>query len=306
MMKFTAISVSIILLCSCAAKDESKEKERIKIEDKITTTNNFIAYKNFLSSLDSNDITTVPKAVKKYEELFTNDSFNIKDSAFILFDDYYKKVSDVLNIALENDTTNFDALIFVDEQNSPLPLPLSTKLTDFKNKIIVNGFKIASTEGTIYIKKRPNFIESKFHSFLSPIMKEYLQQINKEDREGFQEDAGIIIEPITYIDRTIWWENFILKNESFILIKEAKMNKKKLLTYLLIGMDNTPTTINEEIDIYFKNAYIYLQKNYPNSNTNKIIAPVFSALQKKDKITADKIRNNYIKQGLIIDFKNID
>jgi hypothetical protein len=87
-------------------------------------------------------------------------------------------------------------------------------------------------------------------------------------------------------------------------LKQAKKNKQFLLTFLLIGLDNTPVTSfeNGEIDDYFKTAYTYLQATYPNSQTNKLIAPYFAAMLKKDKSKTAQILNDYKKQKWMLDF----
>jgi hypothetical protein len=293
---------ALIFIFSCSGSVENnKETTSTKIGE-LKETNLLNDYSNFLSQLDSANAATIPTAVTKYKEMFKSESDILKDSAFVLYNSYYKKVDRTLNEIMGIDTTNFDSLIFLDANDKPLPL--SKKLKAYKDKIEKNGFKISSTEGNAYIEKDGDYVATEFYPLVSAKMKTYLEQLNKENKEGFQEDAGLTIEPKVFIDRVIWWEIFIDNNTNFLLLDDAKENKKYLLTFLMIGMDNTQVVSQENttIENYFRVAYTYLQTKFPNSKTNKIIAPYFNALLKKDKQQAEQIINSYEKQKLIIDF----
>jgi hypothetical protein len=294
-----------IIIFSCTDQGEKKSKNNPTLDQaqKITLTKD---YSRFLMQLDSADASTIPTAASKYKDIFNAESDVLKDSGFVLFYTYYEKVENNLNEIMSKDTTNFDALIFTDDNNKPLPL--SKKLMAYKENIEKNGFMISSTEGMAYIEKNGDYTAKEFYTLVSSKMKTYLEQLNKEKKEGFQEDAGLTIEPKIFIDRIIWWENFVDSNEQFILIKKATENKKLLLTFLITGMDNTQvlTSENGEIEKYYKTAYTYLQTNFANSKSNKLVAPYFAALLKKDKSKTAQIINEYKKQHQIINFNSAE
>ena len=271
-------------------------------QKEIKTSNLLKLYDSYLLQLDSTDITTIPSSVTKYKTLFKDKSVGLKDSAFVLFSLYYEKVDRNINQIMEKDTTNFDPLISLDSNMKPLPI--SDKLKKYKERIEQNGFEISSTEGSVYLKQDRDYIAKNFYGDVSKTMKVYLEQVNKENKEGFQEDAGITIEAKTFVDRVIWWENFIANNNNFMMLDDAKERKKYLLTFLITGMDNSQVLTNEnsDIDEYYKTAYTYLQITFQNSQTNKLIAPYFKALLEKNKTRSAEIIKDYKRRELIIDF----
>lgn len=267
-----------------------------------TSSNALTEYQNFIYKLDTVNVETATSAAKKYQELFAHENLEKKDKGFILFNNHYERLEKNINELHEKDTTNFDPLIMVDVLGKSLPI--SQKLKDYNDKLKRNGFEVSSTEGMSYIQQDREFIAKWFYSYVSPKMKEYLQQLNKENKEGFQEDAGLTIEAKQYVNRLIWWDSFIQENPRFTLVDEAKEHRKYLLTFFIIGMDNSPIIDYEtnKLDDYYKTAYSYLQDNYPNSEMNKIVNPYFKALLQNDNKKAAEMLNDYKKKGIVIDF----
>jgi hypothetical protein len=259
-------------------------------------------YQKFVSKLDTLNVETATVAANKYQDLFQKEDVSVRDKGFIIFNNHYEKLDRGINEVHEKDTTDFDPLIMVDISGKSLPV--SQKLKDYDEKLKKNGFQVSSTEGMSYIQQDRDFIAKWFYSYVSPQMKEYLQQLNKENKEGFQEDAGLAIEAKQYVNRIVWWDKFIQKNQGFPLIDEAKEHRKYLLTFLLIGMDNSPILSYETntLDDYYSTAYTYLQNSYPNSETNKIVNPYFKALLQNDNKKATTLLNDYKKKGVIVDF----
>jgi uncharacterized protein (UPF0297 family) len=303
-MKINSIAFLLFLTMIFSCSQQQNNSKNIETSTPENTKNVVNQYASFLAGLDPTNINTIPVAMNKYQELFKDEIIESKDSAFVLFDSYYQKVDESANDLMTKDTTNFDAFVMLDENGNSLPL--SKKLRDYQDKITQNGFEIASSEGAAYIKQNRDFITKGFYDFVTPTMKEYLEQLNKENKEGFSEDGGIAIEPKEYIDRVIWWENFIEKNKNFIQLAKCNENRKYLLTFLMTGLDNTPliSDENNEIEDFYKTAYSYLQSAFPNSQTNKMIAPYFAALINKDKVKTAKILKGYKQQKLIEDFEN--
>ena len=301
---YTLFFLTILLACN-----ETQNKRTNTAHSDTTTVANSTKsfdvlneYKQFVSKLDTFDVETATIAAKKYQELFQNEDVAIKDEAFVIFNTHYEELHKNLNELHEKDTTNFDPLIMLDASGKGLPV--SKKLREYNDRLKKNGFEVSSTEGISYIQQDRNFIAKYFYTYISPTMKEYLEQLNKENKEGFQEDAGLIIETKQYVNRLVWWDNFIKKNGGFISIDKARENRKYFLTFFVQGMDNSPVISYETntLDDYYKTAYTYLQNNFPNSETNKIVNPYFKALLQKNKTKATALLNEYKKTGVIIDF----
>lgn len=257
------------------------------------------AYEHYLAHLDSTDITHVSKAAEKFAALFQGQPQPLADSGYVLFEKFYQRVDNIINDLHYKDTTDYSSLVLL--PNEPAPKNLSKKLEGYRKLLAANGFNVAMTEGYTYLQQDRDFIAKHFYPFLSPTLQEYLVQLNKENKEGFQEDAGLTIGPTQLADRVIWWENFIKKHPDFILLKAAKAEKKSYLTTLFEGMDNSPVLNydNNKLDVYFAEAYLHLQKKDPTSEANRLIKPFHTALQKGDTATAYNLITQYKLDGAI-------
>jgi hypothetical protein len=301
---FTIFLLAILLACNQAKKKTQSTTQPDTTDVAVTATphNTVVEYQNYVSGLDTFDVETATEAAKKYQELFKGEDVAARDKGFIIFNNHYESLDRTINKLHEKDTTDFEPLITLDASEDNLPVP--QKLRAYSEKLKRNGFVVSSTEGMSYIQQDRDFIIKWFYSFVSPVTKEYLQQVNKENKQGFQEDAGLTIEAEEYVNRLVWWENFIRENPDFPLVAKAKDHRKYLLTFFLEGMDNAPVITYETntLDDYYKTAYSYLQSKFPNSETNKVVNPYFKALLQKDNKKATSLLNDYRKKGVIVDF----
>lgn len=273
--------------------DTTKTVSLIQSPDKLSE------YQLFVSKLDTSDVETATIAAKEYVELFQTQEVNIRDKAFLIFNTHYEKLAKNINDLPLKDPLNFDA------DAAEKSLPASNKQRNYKNTLRRNGFEIISAEGDSYIQQDRKFITKQFYSYVSPTMKDYLERINQEMKERFADDASLTIEAKQYVNRLIWWENFIQSSSDFILLDKAKEERKYYLTFFIQGMDNTPVISYETktLEDYYMTAYTYLQNNFPNSETNKIVSPYFKALLQNDQRKATSIINEYKKEGVILNFR---
>lgn len=285
--KIILIFLSILLVC-CDTK-------------KTRTSSALNEYKIFVSTLDSTNLETTTTAAKKFIELFKSETDTcVRDSGFILFDNYYTQICNNLN-----DTSNknlSDSLIMRDTLGNQISV--SEKLKNYEILLKNNGFEVASAEGMAYIKQNRELIANYFYNYVSTPMKKYLIEVNKETKEGFSEDAGLVIEPKAYVDRLIFWENFLRENPNFIYQNLIEEKQKWLLTFFLYGMENAPVMWNNaeegnSLNGYYKTAYSYLENSYPISETNKIVNPYFKFLLQNQENKADSIRKCYEIKKLI-------
>lgn len=281
----------------------TKEKTLLISKADSTRTNVLIAkYSNYLNSLDDSDANSSNKAVLKFQNLFKVENKVLCDKAFVLFNGFYEKLDTKLNELHEKDTTNYEPLVFL-TLNDKKPI-ISKKLLEYKQKLNKNGFDVSQEEGITYIQKDRDFLSKNFYNFVSPTMREYLVQLNKENKDGFATDAGLIISPIDFAERMIWYENFIKNNSKFLLITNCNENFKSLLTYSIIGMDNSPVFDNEsnKLTEYYEEMYVYLIRKHISSKATKIIKPYYQALRNnKSKVVAE-ILDEYKSKKIIFDY----
>ncbi|NOT75749.1 MAG: hypothetical protein HOP08_12555 [Cyclobacteriaceae bacterium] len=254
-------------------------EEEVALENYSFRDPNLADYQQYLESLDKSKVENVADATRKFNELFASRSKAMCDSAYYLFEKFYSGVDDKIN---EQSYDGFDSL-FLGSSNGE-KIKLSKRITDFDNKYRSNGFQPAWTEGIVYLTKDREYVKQNFYQQLTPLMIEYLDQLNKENQQGFQEDGGIIIEYNTLVDRTVWWERFNKNNPTFIF-KQTPSDKQKIYTWTLItGADNTPIfqSPNGGFSEDFKGAYDYMFVKYPDSETATLLRPYYSYLVRWD------------------------
>ncbi|ALI99084.1 hypothetical protein [Rufibacter tibetensis] len=289
-----------LLVASCQKKPVPKEAgspraELSRVSSKQLSSPLLAEYGQFLTSLDSAKVENVSKAAAKYVALFEGQPQSFADSGYVLFDRFFLRVDNTINEVHANDTTDYDPLVTKTKE------PIPKQLLEYNRIAKANGFELAMTEGMTYLNQDRDFIAKNFYPSISPTLKEYLVQLNKENKEGFSEDGGLTTTPTQLADRVVWWENFTQEHPDFIFIKEARMISEDYLTYFLIGMDNTPVLIfgGNKLDPEFDRAYRHLLKKAPNSKASKAVQPYFKALQKSDTVSANALLKQYQQAGII-------
>ena len=301
--------IALALLYSCNNLEKKKKSEMnidqtlVKAKEESTSTNILLKkYNVYINNLDSSDVNSSSTAMSRFKELFKEEDKILCDSAFVIFNNLYEKLDRNLNELHEKDTTNYESLVLL-TQNGKKRI-ISKKLLDYKQKLKDNGFEISEEEGITFIQKDRDFISKHFYPYVSHIMKDYLSKLNQENKEGFASDAELIIAPNIFVERMIWYENFINNNLNFLFISNCKENRKYLLTFSLIGMDNTPVFDNEtnKLSEYYKDLYEYLISKHQNSQTTKIIKPYYMAFKNSQPKLAKELIMEYKSKKLIFDY----
>jgi hypothetical protein len=308
-MRIQYLTVIAVLLTSCDNRKQSSisqedvdsitsvSESKVDLVERYTFRDAQLKeYERFTNQLDASDADNIKTATEKFKLLFENKEKPTSDSALYLFERFYSRVDDKINERHNGDTTNYDSLIISLEDSRQIEL--SKRLTDYADKLTRNGFQLSMTEGITYIKKDRDYVKEHFYSKLTPSMVNYLEQLNKENKEGFTEDGGLVIEPVTLIDRIAWWENFNKSNPAFIF-KETPYYRQKIYTATLItGEDNTPLFYDEggPLDVYYKNAYDYLFNKYPDTEAAKLLRPYYSSLVKSDTTEIRKFREKNLNR----------
>ncbi|MDR3693647.1 hypothetical protein [Mucilaginibacter sp.] len=293
-----------LIACNQGSKNKTTTTTRFNSKKNNQPYNNplFKEYSSFLSKLDTSNIENSTIAVKKFVELFKNQKQNVCDTAFMLFDSYYGKLSNTIeDLPLRDTSIKYDSLLT--DSNSKNISNLSVKLQLIARKLKENGVMVYMSEGDVYIGQDLDFVARWFYGHVSPAMKEYLAQLNIESKQRLTDDAALTIGPDQLAERTIWWERFSSENPNIIISASCKNNWIGYLSILFEGMDNSPILDygSQNINPYFKTAYSYLQKNFPDSKTNKLINPYFNSLARKDTVNAKKLISKYRREGFIQD-----
>ncbi|MNX62215.1 hypothetical protein D3C86_931710 [compost metagenome] len=311
MLKISLALCIVILTVSCGspeAETTSPENKTVT-ETPVETRYLLQEYETYVASLDTTTEKSVGEAAEKYAKLFSKADRKVCDSAFVIFHDLYEKIENQLDYQVYTSPVYAELPCALIDDNGK-ELPMDKRLSALENRIQKNGFKLECREGYPGVAGDRSYITSRFYSFVSPEMREFLEGLRKEKEQHFAVDAGIAITEKEFADRLVWWENFNDKHPDFILAKRAKFIQKYLFTFFIIGMDNTPSTnypIDEngvekiELDTYFVKAYAYLNTKYPSSQSNALVKSFAAAVRKNDKVKSEQLIKWYTKRGLMID-----
>ena len=287
----------ILLFTACNKNDKNnktEERETTFFNDTILSQQEnplLTQYRAYVLALDSADLNSITLAIDEYKVLFSGKSKGLCDTSFVALQDLLDSVELNLNRQLQNDTVDYAEVL------SKSIIPQNIK--EFQSNLQKNGFRLIDADGFVYIEQQRKFVLNHLSSFLSEPLVEYLTEIDTETTEGFAKEEKISIPAQKLVDRIIWYENFIKSNPGFVLISNCKNYRKAYFTYLLKGYGNT-FLLNEEtkeISTYFKTAYTYLSKKYPESETNALVLPYYEKLKQKQP-TSDLLKQYFVK-GLI-------
>ena len=304
----TLLSIIILTLNSCI-KSNDKQTGNQANSDVFHLTDTLSGpyenpkiteFKAFVAGLDSADAASATKAMDKYKEIFTGQPALLCDTGFVVFQALYDSLEQNLSTKHQNDTTNYEPLLYNDQASVP------TSLKEYRKNLQLNGFKISASEGVTYIEQDRNFIARNFYTLVTPAMKSYLVELQKENKEGFAIDGAISISPRQLVDRTVWYEKFITENPDFVFKDNCKNYQKAYLTYLVSGYENTPLYANEEtkeLSDFYVNAYNYLISKFPDTQVAQTIDPYYEALKLKQTDKALAMHKDFVIKGKIYNLK---
>jgi len=232
---------TLLVVFACKQPDkkieQTNEEQQTSPDTTIAPSTNVVEeYASFVATLDTLNVYSISKAAQKFEVLFAKADSTKADSGYIVFSKLYDKINSVLNDQNVKDSTNYDAYVSGNEPNGTK----TRKATERVKKLKENGFAFDMTEGSTYIREDRNFLAQYFYPRVSKTMRDYLVEVNKENEEGFIDDAGLLITPLALSERILWWEAFLKQHPSFAFVDEIKQMQKGYITFLLQGIDNTP------------------------------------------------------------------
>ncbi len=228
-----------------------------------------------LSKLDPANLDSISKSILIYKKMFNNKQ-NQKEQ-----DRVYKNWIKFHNNVMEN-----------------ISKDLGYEIKDV-NKYRKYGFLIYYTEGTPYLSTDLNFYLKEFSNFLSKSIVDFLRIRAKEKKEGFSDDAMLVIAWDAIRKRIIIWEKYI--NDYPNSYYNSWINKliKHYFEVYLSGIDNSP--LYEQTKYYQKS----------NLKLSKSIKESYEAFIKKNKKSRyySIVKNYYNllkKNNFIVDYGKIN
>lgn len=233
----------------------------------------FASFKKYLSTLNKDSVVSIAYAMDYIRTCLPQDMVH-RDSVMFLFNVYFFEVSNKWSDSLE---TKYRAVLDPLYKDST-----SAELTIFKNNLAFCGIGIFSSEGMFYLDVLPEYFYINFKGRVSAGVEEFLKIRMTEMKEGFSEDAGMVISFEQLHQRVEKWENYIDKFPSTLYQEEAEYYYTIYLETLLTGMDNSRIFDYESGLLLpeIKSMYEKIMKEKNKSASRDIISSYYSFLSR--------------------------
>jgi len=138
-----------------------------------------------------------------------------------------------------------------------------------------------SSEGMYYLDVMPDYFYINFRDLVSAGVAQYLSIRKDELKQGFSEDAGMLITFGELYQRVKRWEEFLDKFPNTVYTADADYYYQTYLATLLTGMDNSRVFDSENSVLLpeIKQLYEKIIKEDPQSRCGKIISSYYSLLK---------------------------
>ncbi len=235
----------------------------------------FKSFKNYIDKLDNDSLTSIPFALDYIKTCIPIESANL-DSAFLLFNIKFYTIVNKLTVSID---TKYKTIMgqFANDSNT-------VELKSFKDNLAACGVDILSSEGMYYLDVVSDFFYENFKNRVSPGVAGFLFIRKDELKQGFSEDAGLVISFDELYGRIKSWERFINKFPNTIFKEEANSYYQMYLSTLITGMDNSRVFDgeNNSISPEIKTLYEKIITEDIESPTTKIMSSYYSFLARHD------------------------
>ena len=236
----------------------------------------FITTKSLILSCNEVEIVSIPIAASIIDKSIISFNNTEKDSTYIIFNYMFYTAVNAFNDSLE---LNYpDILQKIDKGiNDP-------EIKEFKKCLDLCGLSLLNSEGSYYVDEKYDYTYDLFKGKVSPALNEYLKIRSKELKQGYSEDADLLIGFDDLYERVVTWEDFINEYPDFILLKDAEFNYSSYLSTLITGTDNSETFDSETQDLYpgIKRLYEKIISHKDGKKSTKVISDYYELLKRND------------------------
>ena len=202
----------------------------------IPPNGDFASFEKQVTGYSDLGIIAIPVTEKLVDTYLNTFSESDKDSVYELFNRVFYKAVNEFNTTLESKYSTFLAGNDIEPE---IYDTINTEKLEFNKSLDICGLTLLNSEGSYYVDARYDYEYDLFHDRVSPALTEFLKIRKKELKEGFSEDAGMLISFNQLYDRVVIWEDFMTKYPDFFQIKDARFYYSTYLSTLLSGMDNS-------------------------------------------------------------------
>lgn len=203
-----------------------------------------------------------------------------KENIFIQYRKTYHQIIDRSNSSYDSRLKDISSILVNDSAYQ------NKLIKEFNKELSFNGAILSCSEMGFYIDQKPDYLYRIFKGKISDALTQYLKFNSKELKEGFSQDAGMVISFEQLYKRVITWEDFNNKYPDFFLKKETIDNYTRYMGTLISGMDNTSIYENEPPKLIpeIKRLYEKIIAKHESRNSTKCITTFYNKLKKNNFI----------------------
>jgi len=253
-------------------------------ESKFTSPKgDLVAFKNQISGFHDLGLISIPvteSLINKYLNTFSKAE---RDSVYVIFNDVvYSAINDF------NDSIELKYFSLLRRNNKKI---VETEISEFKRSLDMCGLTLLQTEGENYVDVKCDYYYKLFKGRVSPALNDYLKIRLKELRQGFSEDAELIISFHQLYRRVLTWEKFNKKYPGFFNIQETQLNYATYLSTLITGMDNSPVFDYDSGKLFplVHNLYLKIISRHDSLKSTRVIKEYYELLKASDYTRPDHL-----------------
>lgn len=239
-----------------------------------------VAFTKTLSKLDHRQCADLEKAKSALQDYLRGQPADADASVKAFHDFFLRRIDDANNNEVDFKREGEYLLADYNPEKLPVPDDIQQQFAQWKSC----GIKADFPEGMINLVEQPDYMMKHFGNLVSPSMKSYLTQQQKELAEGFAVDAGLTITPQAVAERLAFWDEFLKKNPRFVYHEDIRGFNKFMLGTLMSGLDNTPAFDWEDnkLNADWKAAYEWLMTKHQSTPSGQSIKEYYMLLKKHD------------------------
>jgi len=236
----------------------------------------FNTIKNQMLSCSEVDIVSIPIMAKIIDKSIITMNRADQDSTYIIFNYIFYTSVNAFNDSLE---IRYPDILEKMEKGTN---DQATK--EFKKCLELCGLSLLNSEGSYYVDEKDDYYYDLFKGKVSPALTEYLKIRNKEIKQGYSEDADLLIGFDDLYERVVNWEDFMTQNPDFFLLKDAEFNYTSYLSTLITGTDNSETFDSETQNLYpgIKKLYEKIISHKDGKKSTKVISDYYELLKRNE------------------------
>lgn len=189
-------------------------------------------YENLFSGVPKENIFGVIYGANFVKKNITNDRKNGSK----IFISYYPLYKQLIDYYIEDNYERYAHLLELN--SSALPVD-SFKFRIYKENIEELGMKLDYSEGTYFVNYNYNFLIELFSSIVTNDIIDYLQILQIEQENPYQEDAGLKISKQKLFQRILKLETYIDKYPNGYFKSTARNDYYNYLEVAFLGLDNS-------------------------------------------------------------------